>query len=101
MAKPWEKYQKAEATESGPWTKYAKSTAQKSDDSTGLISSLVGGAQDIGQSALEGIGKIAEPILKPYEKYVSGPIRAGLIAGVEEANKPGEKSLSDVIDRKS
>ncbi len=97
MAKPWEKYQKAEATESGPWTKYAKDAPLKSEDSPGLISSLVGGAQDVGQSALEGVGKLVEPVLKPYEKYVSGPIRAGLIAGTEEANKPGEKTLSDVI----
>jgi len=74
MSKPWEKYKK----ESAPWDKYAQPQEQPVAEKPGLLSSMVGAAQDVGEAGLKKFGEIVEPVMGPYEKYVAGPIRAGI-----------------------
>lgn len=74
MAKPWEKYK----TESAPWQKYAQQPQEQPKERPGLISSAVGYGQDIAESGLKKLGEVIEPVMGPYERYVAGPIRAGI-----------------------
>jgi len=39
---------------------------------------LIGNIQSSAESGLMKLGEITKPIMEPYEKYVSGPIRAGI-----------------------